>query len=479
MEAYVNPLEKLGNALRWFIAVPELQVLHLSVSPELRDSALRKIAEAQDQKQNRSAIFFMLAPAANDASEWQERITELNEGFSAYAEAAAQGTPPLVLPAPRQTGGIGARALLQALQATVDAVAPSAQGVVAVLAPQELTNPTRWVAELTQLLTNRARSSVRFIVVEAAPAPSRAVIAQMGGFAECVDVHVAPNTSKLLLTRLLAGMKTAPPGAEPLRVAGAAGPREAPPPRKGRSAPPPEVAAEELRKLGVNPAFGDPEVMKALRIETLSASLAQEDGRPQEAIAHQIRARDVAEQAGLKREATLFHLMLGGYVLQGGREAAPQALRIFDESAARAKAEGFTDLGAQSHMARGSVFLLMQRPLDAARAYGEGGAVGETQPSKVLAIECYRMMGKTFLDLGHQGQAVAAWQRAISVVDSAPPTERSSSSGLMVASNLAAIYRGSGLHREADELDAKVASWSAAAPKAPSDGPDASAPGAV
>jgi len=479
MEAYVSPLEKLSESLRWFIAVPELQVMHVSVSPELREPTLRQIAEAQGQKQNRSAIFFLLAPAGNDVNDWRERVNELSEGFAAYAGAAAQATPPTVLRAPRQTDGIGVPALINALQATVDAIAPSAPGVIAVLAPQDLTDPARWATELTQLLTNRTLRGVRYIVVETTPAPSRAMIAQMGGFAECVEVHVAPNANKDLLTRLLAGMKTAPPGADPLRVAGAAGPREAPPPRKGRGAPAPEIAAEELKKLGVNPAFGDPEVMKALRIETLSASLAMDDGRPQEAIAHQIRARDVAEQAGLKREATLFHLMLGGYVLQGGREAAPQAMRIFEESAERSKAQGFADLGAQSHMARASVFLLMQRPLDAARAYGEGGTVGELQPSKVLAIECYRMMGKTFLDLGNQGQAVAAWQRAIAVVDSAPPLERASSSGPMVASDLAAIYRQNGLNREADELDAKVASWKAAASKPAVDGAALPAPGAV
>ena len=235
---------------------------------------------------------------------------------------------------------------------------------------------------------------------------------------------------------------------------------------------------QQLRKLGVNTGFGDPEVMKALRIETLSASLAMDDGRAQEAIAHQVRARDIAERAGLEREATLFHLMLGGYVLQGDREAAPQALRIFDEAAERSKAKGFADLGAQSHMARASVFLLQQRPLDAARAYGEGGAVGETQASKVLAIECYRMMGKTFLDLGNQSQAVAAWQRAIAVVDSAPAAERTSSSGSVVAGDLAAIYRKNGLNREADELMAKVAAWRAAAPKASANGASPGAAGA-
>lgn len=477
MEAYVTPLEKLRESLRWFIAVPELQVMHVSVSQELRESVLAKIVDAQGQKQNRSAIFFMLAPATDDPSDWRERVTELNEGFASYAEAAAQASPPQVLRAPRGTDGVGVLALVNALGATVEAVAASAQGVIAVLAPQELTNPTRWVADLTQLLTNRSLRSVRFIVVEVAPAPSRALIAPMGGFAECVDVHVDPATSKVLLTRLLAGMKTAPPGAEPARIAGAAGPREAPPPRKGRGAPPPEVAAEELRKLGVNPAFGDPEVMKALRIETLSASLALQDGRLKDAIAHQIRARDVAEQAGLKREAILFHLMLGGYVLQGGREAAPQALRIFDESAARAKAEGFADLGAQSHMARASVFLLLQRPLDAARAYGEGGTIGETQPSKVLAIECYRLMGKTFLDQGNESQAVAAWQRAVEVTDAAPPIERMASSGPTVAVDLAAIYRAHRINREADELDAKVARWKSEAPKPPADVAGASAEG--
>src|SRR5436190_809322 len=120
MEAYVNPLAKLGNSLRWFIAVPELQVMHISVSPELREPTLRKIAESQSQKQNRSAIFFMLAPATDDASDWQERVTELKEGFAGYAEAASQADPPQALRTLRATGGVGVPALVNALQDTLD-----------------------------------------------------------------------------------------------------------------------------------------------------------------------------------------------------------------------------------------------------------------------------------------------------------------------------------------------------------------------
>jgi tetratricopeptide (TPR) repeat protein len=199
----------------------------------------------------------------------------------------------------------------------------------------------------------------------------------------------------------------------------------------------------------------------------MSASLALQEGRSAEAVQHQVQARDIAERAGLKREATLFQLMLGGYLLQSG--AAPQALTVFEETAQRAKAEQFTDLEVQSHMARGGALMLTKRPYDAAQAYRQGGTVGEPQPSKLLAIECYRTVGQILIGLGNENEAAAAWQRAVALAEGADPLERVASSAPIAAKDLAALYRRGGLNAQADALDEQVKRWEREVPKPPAD----------
>jgi tetratricopeptide (TPR) repeat protein len=458
MEAYQKPIDDLREILRWFIAVQELQLLHVAVSSELRQPALREIAQAQAQEQNRAALFFFTTPALNDDSDWSDRIVELAESFEMFAEEAAKGAPPHTLRAPAWTQNPGVPGFKTALKQAVNAVQPACDdGVVAILAPEGIEDSLRWVTELRHLVGDRSLSKVRFIVVELAPAPSRALATEMGGFAESVDLELDAGASKVFLAKILRGMKTAPPGADPQRVAGMAGPREAPPPRRNRAAPPPDQAAAELQGVGVNPGFASPDAMQALRIEALSASLAHQEGRPQDAIQHQLRAKEVAENAGLTREATLMQLMLGSYLLQSAGPA--QALGVFDQVAKRAKAEGYADLEVQSHMSRGGALLMSQRPFEAAQAYREGAVVAEQQPSKALAIECNRMIGQILLGTGNEKEAAAAWQRALALAEGADPLERGTSSAPVAARDLAALYRRHGLHQQADALDAQIQRW--------------------
>jgi len=466
MEAYRKPLDRLRESLRWFIAARELLLMHVHTGPELRQPALQRIAESQAQPENRAAIFVFTTPAEADEGEWLERGEELLASFQILREAAAAAVPSKVLTEPKTPFAPGLVGFVAALRATADAVAPACQGLIAVLAPEGITDVARWSTQLQQLMSDDSLLlKVRFIVVELDPAPGLAPAIELAGLAERVDIRLDPADSRKFLHRLLEGMKSAPPGAEPIRIAGMAGPKEAPPPRAGKVAPSPELAAQELEAAGLNGALAQAEVVKALRVETMSASLALQEGRASDAVRHQTQARDVAEHAGLKREATLFNLMLGGYLLQGG--APQQAHIVFDETAERAKVEGFTDLEAQSHMARGGVLMLERKPYDAAQAYRQGALVAETQPSKMLAIECYRTVGQILIGLGHENEATSAWLRAIALAEAADPLERVASSAPIAAKDLAAVYRKNGLHSDARALDEQVKRWEQAVPKPP------------
>lgn len=461
MQAHVDALDRLREALRWFVAAHELLLLHVSTGAELRLAALAQIAEAQHDAGARAAVLISTIPAEDSAEDWSARIEELAEGFSMIAEAAAQAKPAVALRPPYLGGNSGLEGFIVALARYADALAPAFSGMILTLAPQGITQPDAWVSDLRRLFGDQRLKKVRFIVVEPEPLPALPLALELGGLGERVDIRIDPRANVDLLRTMVAGMRSAPRGADGYRMAGMAGPREAPPPRKGTSAAAPARVAEELTEAGANPALADAQVMQALRVEALSASLAMAEGRAQDAVQFQGNARDIAERAGLVREAALMNLMLGGYLVQGGALAA--ALDVFRRSATRAREAGLPDLEAQSQMAVAGVLLANNRPFDAADAYAAGARAAEVLPSKSLAIECNRMIGQILLAQGREAEAATAWQRALSLAENAPKEERALSSAPIAAKELAAMYRRHGLVVQAESLEAQLASWQAAA----------------
>jgi tetratricopeptide (TPR) repeat protein len=470
MQAYSQPLDRLSEALRWFVGVKELLLLYVRSGPELRASALDKIARAQNRPENRAAIFVCTTPVVDGDPDWTARSEELAESMATVAEAAAAAEPPVAIRAPGPAGD-GMTGFVANLKRAVAATAPAFDGIILAFAPEGIEKPDVWLTDLRRLLMDRSLEKVRFIVVETEPAPAEAFATELAGLCERVDIRIDPGAMRSYLRAVVEGLKTAPTGADPHRVAGMAGPREAPPARPGRVAPAPETATAELQSAGVSPAFAQPEVMKNLRVEALSASLALQEGRGEEAVQHQIRARDVAENAGMLREATLMQLMLGGYLLQSGGPGP--ALNVFTEAAKRAKSLGLVELEAQSQMAIGGTLLMGGRPFEAAQAYTTGAVAADKSPSKLLAIECYRMVGQILLANGQPSEAAAAWQRALAVAEGAPKVERIASSAPLAAKDLATMYRSHGLTAQANALDEQVKRWESevpAAPETPSDG---------
>ena len=477
MQAYVEPLDRLREALRWFVAVHELLLLHVSTGAELRVPALAQIAEAQHDAGDGAAIFVSTVPAENSAEDWDARIDELGEGFTLIAEEAAKATPAVTLKAPNRSSSSGLDGFIIALARYADALAPAFGGIILALAPEGITQPDAWLADLRRLFSDTRLKKVRFILVELEPMPALPLAVELGGLGERVDIRVDPKASQQMLRVMVAGMRSAPRGADGYRMAGMAGPKEAPPPRRKAQPAAPAVAAEELQQAGANPVLAQPEVMQALRVEALSASLAMSEGRPQEAVQFQVKARDIADRAGLVRETTLMDLMLGGYLVQGG--ALGPALDVFRRSATRARELALPDLEAQAQMATGGVLLANGRPFDAAEAYAAGARAAEPLPSKSIAIECNRMIGQILLAQGREAEAVTAWQRALQLADAAPKEERALSSAPVAAKDLAAVYRRHGLSAQADSLEAQIAAWQAAAMQTPDTVPPTEVPPAA
>jgi tetratricopeptide (TPR) repeat protein len=477
VQPFTQPIDRLREAVRWFVAAPELRLLHVVASPELRVAALQTIASSQSSEYNRSVYVFSQTPAAGAPADWEARAAEVDDDMASARESAAAATPAVVIPSPPPMNppASGLSRFAATLRGHSSVLRAPLAGMIAILAPPAVVDPATWVADLRQLVQSPALDRVRFIVVEPEPGPARAVADELGRAADHVDARVDPAASTSLTRAMLAGIESAPKGADPARIAGMAGPKEAPPPRVDRTLPSPETAAEELSSVGVAPGLGDPDAMQALRVKLMSASLAQQEGRKDDAIRAQREARDLAERAGLARESILLDLMLGAHLVQAGGYAT--ALQTFDRVIERARTASMPQLEAQALMAKGGVLLVQQRPHDAAAVYTSGARVAEAANARPFAIECFRMVGQILASLGNEAEAGTAFHRALAVAKSGEPLDRATSSAPVAARDLAAIYRKSGLTAQAASLEAEAEKWQAEVPEVPA--PDAAPPTAA
>jgi len=463
MKRPADPLDRLRESVRWFVGVPELRLLHAHVATELRMAALMEIAKGEERYTNRGLFLLTDVPAELGPPEWDQRTQQIDELMGERRKQAAEHGVTIAEPQadPRQPPATGLEGFAVALRRHIDTLPRSVSGLVVVLAPSPLVNPAGWASDLRLLLAAPLLHRVRFIVVEEDPAPGRAVALEGGSAAECVDVQPGPTANRDLLSWRLAGMKSAPKGAEPMRLMGMAGPREAPPPRIRAVAADPELAAKELAAVGAPPGLADQDAMHALRIELTSTMLAQELNDTKTAVQHETQARDIALKAGLPAQAAMLDLMIGAQMLQGGGTGA--ALRHFERVIEAAQKANLPQIEAQAHMAKAAAQMVEKQPHEAARTYVTAAAAAEKADIKLFAIECYRMLGQILLNQGNTLEATSALGRAIAVAQTGTPDEVVASSAPQAARQLASIYRGQGLPRQAESLESQADEWEAGA----------------
>jgi tetratricopeptide (TPR) repeat protein len=453
-----DPLDRLREAVRWFVGVPELRLLHVHVSSELRLGALIEIARGEERPYNTRLFVLSDVAAEKGPADWDERTKQIDELMADRRTQAAERGVNIAEPVRgRRTAGLEGFAV--ALRSHIDALPPSIAGLIVVLAPWPLVDAVGWATDLRLLLQAPMLHRARYIVVEPDPAPGRALAQELGAQAELVDVQPGSAANRNLLALRLAGMKSAPKGADPARLLGMAGPREAPPPRHNAPAPDPQKNASELEAAGAPAGLANPEAMQALRIELTSVALAQEMGDTNAALEHETQARDAALGAGLTEQAAILDLMLGAQMMQGGSSSA--ALRQFERVIKNSGNTGQPKIEAQAHMAKAATLLGEKRPHEASQAYLAGAAAAEKADSKPLVIECYRMLGQIWLDQGNPVEAGTAFGRAVAVANKGTEEEAVGSSAPQAARQLAAIYRSQGLAQHAQSLEAQADQWEA------------------
>lgn len=466
MEAYDRAIDRAREALRWFVAGPEPRLLHLRTTGSLRAAMLPEIDAAQENPESRRPFLFIESSFLGAGDEgWRRHADELAQEYAVLREEAAAREPPLALPElPQGRSGVTDLAAFGArLEAVAKNVAGRLPGVVIVLAPAAVLDVALWAREVRLLVDAPALASLKWIVLDICEAGTEALAQPAEGGVETADALPDAAAIGATLDALLSGMKSAPPSAEGHRLAGMAGPREAPPPRKRQpSAAGGQARAQaELAPAGLA-GVADGERMHQLRIAVLEAARAFEQGRPSEGIQAQIAARDLAVQAGLLDNAALIELSLGAYLLQAG--ASEQALSVIDQARVRAEQAKAPEVVAQAHLSKGGALLVLQRPHDAVEAYLAGGRAIENEEgvTSLLAVECYRLAGQLSLGLKRPEAAVSAFGQAIAIATGAPPDERAASSAPMAARDLAALYREQGMRERAEALEKQADEWEAA-----------------
>jgi tetratricopeptide (TPR) repeat protein len=472
LEAYVRAIDRAREALRWFVAGPQPRLLHLRSTGSLREALLPEIDAAQENPESQRPFLFIESSflgAGDDG--WRSHAEELGQEYAALREEGAAQNPPIELPElPQAPSSVTDLAAFGArLESVTKSVGGRLPGVVIVLAPAAVLDVPLWVREVRLLVDAPALAALKWIVLDICEGGTEALAQPAEGGVESTDALPDATAMGATMDALLAGMKSAPPGSEGHRLAGMAGPRQAPPPRKRQpsasAADRQALAQPELAPRGLAGA-ADGERMRELRIAVLEAARAFEQGRPSEGIQAQLRARDLAVQAGLFDNAALIELSLGAYLLQAG--APEQALSVIEQARERAEQAKAPGVVAQSYLSKAGTLLVLQRPEHAVDAYLAGGRAIESEEgvTSLLAVECYRLAGQVSLGMKRPEAALDAFGRAIAIASEAPADQRAASSAPMAARDLAALYREQGMRDRAEALEKQADEWEAAATEA-------------
>jgi Flp pilus assembly protein TadD len=331
-------------------------------------------------------------------------------------------------------------------------------GSVILLAPGAVPSPAEWRRAVRQLIAAPTLAAIRWIIVDCSGHDAGPFGAGLPLVCEHLDATPDPRAELGLLGELIAGMKTAPDGAGGQRLAGLAGPDEAPPLRRGEAAPDPSAAREQLSGNGLE-GVADTRRMQRLRIATLEAAHAFGEGQPSIGIRHQTAARDLCLDAGLAELAVVLELSLGAHLLQA--DVPAQALDVIEQATDRAREAQAWQLVVQALMARGGALLSLGRRRDAATAYRQAAELAgqRAEVSALLAIECWRTCGQLLLGMGEEQLAVRALRRALELADETPAVERIGSSAPVAARDLAALYEKRGLSVQARSLLDQAQAW--------------------
>ncbi len=441
-----------------FVAAPDVRLLHVRIDHDLRLASMEVVGSGEQLAENTSSFFFFESPVEREGDDWQSRIDELGEEWETLRELVTRDGGTMDAWSPPRTDGSSRVRFAAHIAHASERLRAVADGIVIVLAPVTIEDPTRWREDVAALLKDPALAKHRFVVVEPNDAPTLSFVDALGALALSVNATVSADDSARDLDAMVKNAAAAPPGASPHQLVGGAGPRVAPPPRPG----PPPLSADALKliaeEIGVPPGFFDGAAMQSLRVAVLGAALAMKQGDSAKAIAEQDRAAKIAEGAELGEAALVLALIAGSFVLQAGDTRA--ALERFVDVRNRATRANASRVAAQAELARGSALVLLKQPKLAAEAYESAGKLAETDmPS--LAIEAWRTAGQIRVGAGELEVGATDFRHAIRLGTRQPSDEQSTTSASHAARELADICERHGQRAQAASLREQASSLEA------------------
>jgi tetratricopeptide (TPR) repeat protein len=462
MRSISKALSRLFEDGAWFTRAQELRVLAVQVTSDLRKAALQQLVALEFHADNFSP-WVGLEDAHTVADDgWQARANRLAEDWQRRRESfAKEGIElPALAPAPGgaavgdtlrpATQGPGARLAPFALMlsAELGALRAPLRGLVVVLAPTVVEDPSALEQDLIALVRSPSLSGCRMVLLlgDDIPLPER-LLEELGEAALRSDCRVDPAAFEADVEALLAS-------GEGGTMAGVARPRGVVPPR--RVDDPPELPKEQrdaaLREAGIDPQYL--EAAPRLGPLVIGAALAMKRGRGPEAVRLQREARDLSGQLGMPQVKVICQIALASYL--SGLGHAQEAIRELEEAAKAAQAHGLGLQESQAWLALGLVHALGKRFPQAAQAYVQAAHTSQSAGMPLIAIEAWRLAGQLAVQQNLFPQASSAFQEAIRIASGAEAQVARISSAPEAARTLAALCRKRGLAAQADSLDAQA-----------------------
>lgn len=427
MQAYSQPLTKLHVEASRFVRDRSLRLLHVITSAELHDAAVEILAAQEYRANNRSPFVILQEPHKRSDPGWDRRtLTARRQHEQRRTQMAEHGEALGELPpAPAVKGLVGLGEQLGQLMLVRPA---GTEGLVVLLAPSYVETPERWQQALGVLLSTKALTRARFVIVDRERSSLGGLVAQHERHGRSVTCRVEGESPKAVLAAALDEHILSFDGSVGAR------PRGVTPPRRIHDPPAKAPDPEAVRQLAVSRSV-------------LLASVAVEEGRMPDAIAHQRRACDDSMQAGRIEQAVMMELVLGGYFLTAG--AVPQAEETYARASTVAEAAALPDKAAMARLALGSSRLVRHDRTGALVDFAQASTLAEQGGNPALALHACRLTGDVARELRMDAQAIAFWAKAIEIAERDPATAPLTSAGL-VALQLAVLCRERGQYAAAD-----------------------------
>lgn len=427
-QGYAEAFEALTEQLRGFVRDRRCRLLHVVTPAGLRRRVVEAAMAAEHAPEGVEAFVGFAQDSTRADAGWARRSEAAREQHARRRAQAsddeAASIPALDGATPTDRSPVGFATQLGQLAACGP---EHCEGVVAVLAPEQVEDPATWREAIGRLCATRRDATVRFIVVEAEPGTLDPVVDALDGRGVRHEVAVAADAGTSALARILAGAHGAgPSGATP-------------PPRP--DVPQGEASPELQRR-------------KAVGDKVLEGVLAMGSGDAAAAVAAQREARDLCTAAGWTEDAAQMELLLGGQLAAAGRhEAAEQTFAAVLDRAREAELPG---KATTAGFALGATRSARREKHTALVAFAEAAVEAERTDDPMLAIEGNRLAAQAAADIKMEPQAITFFTRAVKLAESAPAHILPRTSAAHAARGLAAICRRRRLGARADELEAQA-----------------------